>query len=328
MIWIKFTFSAALIVFSGIRLTRYADILSETKHLGKVWVGAVLLGLVTSLPEAFTSLASVISVGSVDLAVGNIVGSNNFNPVLIVLLDMVYRKGSVTNMIRLKPSHTLSARYACFLMFFLVLGLLLAPSIGGVGPVGLESYMIVALYFWGMRCVAKADPSENGNTVERKNSATAMHKVYLNLAGSALAVVIGAVWLAQAADVIAVETGLGRTFVGTFFLGLVTSLPEMIVTLSALRIGSVDLAIGNIFGSNMTNVVFVFLCDLVTPTPILGTVSQAHLVPAVSSILMVMIVMEGIRRNKKKSFQGVGWDSFLLLGLFLVNIVAVYLLRR
>ncbi len=329
MIWLKFIFSAGLIVFSGIRLTRYADILSEAKGLGKVWVGAVLLGLVTSLPEAVTSLASVISVGSADLAVGNIVGSNNFNPVLLVLLDIVYRKGSVTNEVRPNPSHALSARFANLLMMILIAGILWAPDVKGFGPVGPASYLIVIMYFWGMRRVARADSGRAAAAAPLgRKKPDGLGAVYLNLAASALAVVLGAVWLAQSADGIATETGLGRTFVGTFFLGLVTSLPEMIVTISALKLGSLDLAIGNIFGSNMINVTFVFLCDLVTPSPILGAVSPVNLVPAVSSILMVTIAREGLRRKGKKIFAGLGWDSYALLGLFLANVAAVYLLRR
>ena len=90
--------------------------------------------------------------------------------------------------------------------------------------------------------------------------------------------------LAQSADEIALQTGLGRTFVGSIFLALVTSLPEMVVSLSALKMGAFDLAIGNIFGSNMTNmfiVFFVFLSPILRG-PILYDVGSTHIVDGCS----------------------------------------------
>ena len=86
MAWITFIVSAAGIVYAGVLLTKYADILSDRLHLGKTWVGIVLLGFVTSLPEAITSLISVVSLTADDLAIGNLFGSNNFNPMLICLI--------------------------------------------------------------------------------------------------------------------------------------------------------------------------------------------------------------------------------------------------
>jgi len=108
MDWIEFTVGATLIIIAGIKLTRYADVISDRLSLGKVWIGIVILGLVTSLPEAITSLVSIISLSAYDLAIGNLVGSNNFNPMLLVVMDIIYRKGPVTNAISPDKSHRVS----------------------------------------------------------------------------------------------------------------------------------------------------------------------------------------------------------------------------
>ena len=328
MLWLEFFISAGLIVFAGIKLTHYADILSDRLQLGKVWVGVVLLGLVTSLPEAFTSMASVLWVGSVDLAVGNIVGSNNFNPFLLVLMDMLFRKGSVTDSMNYSRSHRLTAGYAAGLMFLVILGLSpLGRILPGLGPVGVESPLIILFYFWGMKRLASFEKG----SIETKTSAERdipLRHVYVQLAFRALLVILGAVWLAGTADRIALATGLGQTFVGVMFLGLVTSLPEMVVTVSALKLGALDLALGNIFGSNMTNIFVFAVCDLFyVKGPILRGVSRGQLVPAVASLLMVAIALIGIRLKGKKILLGLGWDSWLLTMVFVFNVYLLYFVK-
>ena len=114
MCWIQFIISSVFIVFSGIKLTKYADIISDRLGWGKVWIGVLLLGLVTSLPEAITSFASIVYLQADNLAIGNLLGSNTFNPMIIVVLDILYRGGSVTNAVKTNRSHDISAVFAVY----------------------------------------------------------------------------------------------------------------------------------------------------------------------------------------------------------------------
>ncbi len=337
MIWLQFIISAAVIVFSGIRLTTYADILGDRLQIGKVWIGIILLGFVTSLPEAVASLTAIVSLGSPDLAVGNMVGSNNFNPVLIVVMDMAYRRGSVTNKISFKRSHGVSALFA-ILLTCIVAGEIIAGARTAsfmIGPVSLGSFCILVVYFLGVRVLAgmgkggRDVPPRAGqcvSTTSPKNRECTY--LYARLFLSALLVVVAAVWLASTADTIAKMTGLGQTFVGTFFLAMVTSLPEMVVTISALKLGVLDLAIGNIFGSNMINMFLVFVCDaFYVKGPLLAAVSKTHALTAVLSIVLTGIVLVGIRGKHKKTIWGLGWDSVLLISFFAAGMGLVYQLR-
>ena len=326
MLWIEFLISSAVIIFCGTQLTKYADQISDHLQLGKAWVGIVLLGLVTSLPEAITCIVSIVSLNANDLAVGNLLGSNNFNPLLIVLMDIVYRRGSVTNAITSHRSHSISAVAAVILVLIVLGELYYYDSIGGTlqARIGGGNILIIALYFVFMKSLARAQtPVEAGLT----NPVHNVGRVWLKLFLSAALVVVGAMVLANSADKIAESTGLGRTFVGSIFLALVTSLPEMVVTISAMKLGSFDLAIGNIFGSNMTNMFILALCDLLTPGPILSTVSSTHVITGGLSIAIVLVALVGINSNSKKTVFGIGIDSIIMSVLFFGGTYVLYLIR-
>ncbi len=322
MIWLKFFISAAVIIFAGTRLTSYADQLSDQLQVGKVWMGVVLLGFVTSLPEAITSLVSVISFQSGDLAIGNILGSNNFNPMILVVMDVAYRQDSVTNAIRSNASHTASAGFAIFLTMGVIAGIFF--------KIGFLVSLLIALgYFGGMRYLALLEKNKKAESVPVSNQKKkSFLKIYLNIIISAICIIGAAIFLAGSADALAEETGLGRTFVGSIFLALVTSLPEMVVSLSALKLGAFDLAVGNIFGSNMTNIFIIPVCDVFYRGGfILNGVSAAHILTASLSILLTLVAMVGIHCKNKKTFFGMGLDSFIMIVLFMAGTKILYNLR-
>ncbi len=313
-------------------MTTYADILSERLNVGKVWIGIVLLGIITSLPEAVSSLTAAVFLNAPDLAVGNMVGSNNFNLCLILVMDIVYRQGAVTNRIHFIPANVYPAVFSLTLVFLIISEIWLGPQrMITVGFLGLASVLVFPGYFVFMKILSRnqggeAPPSGAGETP--RVSSVSMTQVILNLAGSALLVVVGAVWLANTADTIAEVTNLGRTFVGTFFLALVTSLPEMVVTISAVKLGALDLAVGNIFGSNMSNMFIISVCDLFYwKGPLLAMVSARHLITAFSSVLLTLVALAGMRSGRKRTWAGVGWDSWTIGFFFLLSMVIMYQLR-
>ena len=139
---------------------------------------------------------------------------------------------------------------------------------------------------------------------------------------------MSAVWLANIADTLADTTGLGRTFVGSIFLAFCTSLPEIVVSVSAIKLGSLDLALGNIFGSNMVNMFILSLCGFVPAQgPILKGVSHAHIFTIALSLVLTAFRVFGIRDKKKKTFLGLGWDSLLMLTAFIFGVRILYSMR-
>jgi len=331
MSWITFIVSATAIFIAGIRLTTYADRLSERLHIGKVWIGVVLLGLVTSLPEAITSLVSVVYLNADDLAVGNLLGSNAFNPMIIVVLDFIYRQGSVTSVVKTNRSHEVSAFFAIALSSIVLMEILVQDSFSSfhIGPLSLGSIAIAVLYFVGMRRLALLGKGQDISAQEESDAgkAESLFSIIMNLLFCAVVVIIAAMFLSQSADVIAESTGLGRTFVGSIFLAFATSLPEIVVSVSALRLGSLDLAIGNIFGSNMTNMFIVFLCSIFHKGQLLlSAVDQTHCITAAVGIILAAAAYFGIDK-KKKTFFSLGWDSLFMIVVFVVGMRMLYILR-
>lgn len=332
MHWLEFLISAGIIIFAGIRLTIYADKLSDELQLGKVWVGIILLGLATSLPEAITSLASIVSLGANNLAVGNLLGSNNFNPMFIVVMDVMCRQGT-TGTIQPNSSHKVSACFAILLSGIVIVDIIFNVPVLNFRGMSLSagSLMIAICYFVGMRKLALLS---TGQSVITPNSGkpvwqnATMIRIWTQLLINAVLVIVGAIWLARSADIIAQQTGLGGTFFGSIFLAFVTSLPELVVSISAVRLGSLDLAIGNIFGSNMTNIFIVFICSLFyRGAPLLGSVSKVHVITATLSILLTYVAVKGILIRNKKTVFGLSWNSLIMIFLFFIGTGILYKLR-
>jgi len=333
-LFLQFLVSAAIIVLAGIKLTAYADLFSDRLKLGKVWVGVFLLGFVTSLPEAVASLTAVVSLGANNLAIGNMVGSNNFNILLFVLLDLFAREGAVTNLIKYNRNHMLPVLFSVFLTLVVIAEILFSakaamPVFWGVS---LGSLIILVGYFQGIKKIkeTKGAMVKGEGRIEREEKKDiSFLRISFMLFVSAFFVVLGAMWLAGICEQIARVTGLGQTFVGSVFLAIATSLPEMVVTISALKLGSLDMALGNIFGSNMTNVLIVFLCDLFyRKGAILATVSKSHVITALLSVLLTGVIILGMKDNKKKrNVFGLGWDTSLLSVLFVFGMGILFLFR-
>jgi len=333
MHWIEFLISASIIIYAGIRLTIYADKLSDELQLGKVWIGIVLLGLVTSLPEAITSLVSIVSLGADNLAIGNLLGSNNFNPMLIVVIDVMYRQGALTTDIQPSSLHKVSACFAILLSGIVIVDIVFNVPVLNIRGMSLSagSLMIAVCYFVGMRKLAllSTEQSVISPSSERPvQQNTVMIRIWIQLLINAVLVIVGAMWLARSANIIAQQTGLGGTFFGSIFLAFVTSLPELVVSISALRLGSLDLAIGNIFGSNMTNMFIVFVCSLFyRGAPLLGAVSKVHVITAALSILLTYVAVKGIFIRNKKTVFGLSLNSLIMIVLFLIGTGILYKLR-
>ena len=135
-------------------------------------------------------------------------------------------------------------------------------------------------------------------------------------------VVAAGLWLPEAADCLAGELNLSRSFVGTILMALVTTLPEMAVTLSALRLGALDMAVGNLLGSSLFNVMILAIDDLFYPhRPLLVAVDPAHAGTAVTAMVMSGLVL----RPQGRVLRVTSWISIALLATYLVNVAPVYL---
>ena len=134
-------------------------------------------------------------------------------------------------------------------------------------------------------------------------------------------------FLAHAADTIAVKSGLGKTFVGTTLVAFSTSLPELVSSIVALRMGALDLAIGNVFGSNAFNMVLLLPLDLLYSEPLLAHVGQEHAVTCMAVIMATLVAIMGQLYRSESRTRIIEPDAWLVVLIIVVSLAMVYHLR-
>jgi len=324
MSWLYLALCIVVIGFAGARLSRYGDVIAEKTGLGRSWVGLVLLATVTSLPELVTGLSAVTIADVPDIAVGDVLGSCVFNLGILVVVDFLHRDEPVYT--RASRGHILSAGFGVILIGLVGASIVLAHfgALPAIGHVGLYSPLIVIIYLVAMNMVFHYEKREMAEFVEESAERYPDIGLRRALAGYALAgafVVAAGTWLPFIGADIAEEMGWHKSFVGTLLVAAATSAPEIAVTLAAVRIGALDMAIANLFGSNLFDILIVAIDDLFyLKGPILSHVSPVHAISALSAIIMTGVATVGLfYRPTARLASTVGWISISLLALYLLN---------
>lgn len=144
---------------------------------------------------------------------------------------------------------------------------------------------------------------------------------------AAIAVVAAGIWLPFIAGDLAEALQWEQSFVGTLFVAAITSAPEVVVTVAALRMGAIDLAVGNLFGSNLFNIAILAIDDLLyLPGPLFADVSTAHIASAFSAMMMSGLAIVGlVLRPVSRIFRVASWISLLLFAIYFLNTLFLYL---
>ena len=329
LVWLEFGICAALIALAGWRLSLYGDVIAEKTGLGGMWIGVVLLASVTSLPELATGVSAVAAADAPDIAVGNVLGACVLNLAYLVVLDLVHREESIYT--RARQGHILSAGFGILLLGIVGFSLLLAQRVDelSLGHVGIYTPVILALYLISMRVVFSYEKKQMAAYVEEaaeRYPRLTLRQAIVRFALAALVVVGTGMWLPFVGEDIAALYGWNTSFVGALFIAAATSLPELAVTLSALRLGALDMAIGNLLGSNLFNLLILAVDDLFYwRGPLLSHVSATHAVSVMSALTMTGAVIVGLLyRPPGRLFRTVGWISVLLLWVYGLNAYVLF----
>lgn len=329
-VWLQFGVSVLLIGLAGVKLTRYGDVIAEKTGMGGTWVGLILLATVTSLPELSTGVSAVTFEDSPDIAVGDVLGSCVFNLTLLVVLDFLHREESIYSLAN--QGHILSAAFAVVLIGFADFNILLGDRADhlAIGHVGLYTPLIVVIYALAVRSVFVYERKQRaefvGTTAMRYPDVT-LRQAVVRYAGASLIVVGAGIWLPFIGVELAQTMGWHKTFVGTLLIAFATSVPELIITIAAVRLGALDMAISNLLGSNLFDIFIIAMDDvLFTAGPILSHVSPLHAVTALSAMIMTGIAIIGLLyRPATRLLQSVGWVSLFLFSVYLLNSYVLYL---
>ncbi len=321
MVWIEFFVCLALILAAGTRLAKYADAISEKTKLGRIWIGIALVATITAMPEMATGISSATLVDSPDLAFGTLLGSVCFNLTIIAVLDLLNRQRMPV--LSLVSSHHLpGARWGMGLFVVAGLGLYLAPRVAlpMIGWLSLPGLLLLVMYPIAVRQILRSEQrhsagqTEDDETPQRYSHLT-LRGVFLRFYLAAIVVVAAGIWLSFTGDRIAAVTGWQTSFVGNLLLAIATSAPEIVVSISAVRLGVPDIALGDILGANMLDTGMVGLVDLFyVRGSLFSATSQQNLVVVIATLVMTLAVAFAIARPRDRFIVGrLSWYSPFLV---------------
>ncbi len=322
--WIKFLISAAVLVAAATQLAKYGDVIAIRTRLSGMFIGIVLMAGATSLPEMFTSISS-LNLESPDLAAGNLLGSNTFNMFLLAVVDLMHRKQRILRKAALK--HALTGSLAVFLIG-LVVFFILADIRLQIGWVGMDSLVIIAGYFIAVRLIQGSAAGET-HAIEPEEIPEDTPRLWIGIFGFLAAAGVLAVAtpiMIDSSVEIAEITGLGTTFIGTTLVAMVTSMPELVTSLAAVRIGVYDMAIGNLFGSSMFNMFALGLTDVFyTQGRFLSVIDPSFLLVAVLGLLMTGLGLIGNLANLERRIGFIEIDALALIVTFFGGMWLLYI---
>lgn len=329
-----FLMTALVVVGAGTVLARSGDIIAARTNLGGLWVGSVFLAVATSLPELTTDIAAV-RLGAPNLAAGDLFGSSLANMLILAIVTLLptgaplFRKAAL--------EHVLYAAVAIVLTCVAAVAILLRPSVSlwGMGP---ESVLLVVIYVAGSRAIFRHTATarqataiaemagEPATTAVDVAGTASLHRAIATFVAASVVIVIVAPQFAHSAQRLAIVTGIGTTFIGTWLVGFSTSLPELVTSLAAVRMGAFDLAVGNLFGSNAFNMTILAVLDVVQGRgSFLGIISPVHAISALAAVVEMTIALAALVYRTSGRFRMVEPSSAILIVGYVLGLAAVLL---
>ncbi|MBN2380677.1 hypothetical protein JXM67_12830 [candidate division WOR-3 bacterium] len=344
MAWlvVQFAICVGVIVAAGFFLVRFGDALAEKTKLGRLWAGAILIATATSLPELFTGISSVLIFDVPDLTVGTLLGSCAFNLLLLVMLDILTGKRSFFDGVN--PAYIVEAGFALSFTTIMALGLFFSAEFKDFPWIWPGSILLPAVYVLAVHITmregryppyvqdltkeeaeAMKARARKVKTGRKKEKPLTLWQTILGYAVSALLVIGASIWLPGVADKIAGRVPwLGTTVIGGIVVALTTSLPEIITTIAAFKLGAVDMAFSNVVGSNLFNILILGIDDMLYfKGPITSHVSGVNLGTALIVMGMTAVVIIALAIRRQRKFLRLSLASWALVLSFIANILLV-----
>ncbi len=328
-----FLFSTLVIAIAGTKLTRVADQMADLTGWGEALFGAIFLGGTTSLPGIVTSVVAAVN-GHPQLAISNAIGGIAAQTLFLSIADISYRKVNLEHA---------AASFANLMQGILLIGLLALVLLGMSGPnitlwhIHPLSILMIAVYLGASRLISRAkdrpmwSPRITLATVQdvpdRRNIENLnLKRVTLKFILLAIAVGLAGYAVAKSGIAIAGKTGLSETLVGALFTAISTSIPELIVSLAAVRQKALTLSVGNIIGGNTFDVLFVAFADIAYLNgSILHAISSNQVYVAALTMLMTTILTMGLLHREREGIGKIGWESMLIIVVYLAGNAYLFL---
>jgi cation:H+ antiporter len=318
-----FLVAAIVIGIAGWRLSNIADRLADRTGMGEAITGALLLGAATSLPGIVTSVTAAWN-GFAELAISNAIGGIAAQTVFLAVADVAYKNANLEHAAASIANLMQGALLIILLTFPLLAATTPAVSFWHISP---ATPLMFAAYIYGMRMISKARtrpmwrPRQTTETQKEEPEEAASQENLPRLWGlfALLAAIVGvAGWVVgQTGIAIAQQTGLSETAVGALLTAVVTSLPELVTSVAAVRQGAQTLAVSGIIGGNAFDTLFAAVADIAyLDGSIYHAITNQQIFFITLTILLTGILLLGLLRREERGIANIGFESFLVMVLY------------
>lgn len=325
-----FLVAAGLIGYFGIKMTYLARDIAMATGLGEAFTGAVFIGATTSLSGIIAS-ATAAWHGEASLAVSNSLGGIAAQTLFLVLADLLYRKANLEFAAASVENLMMSVQLMLLFCILLIAFNLPHISIYSVHP---ASFLLIATYLFTVKLLVDAHEKpmwlprmapgtmrETTRDPEDGRPGLTGTKLYVYFALCA-SVVGAAGWvMATSGMAIAQETGISAGIMGGIFIAVATSLPELVVAVTAIRLGALTLAVGDIVGGNAFDTLFIAVSDtFYREGSIFAAITETERIWLGSAMLMNCVLLMGLMYRQRKGIANIGMESALIAVIYLVTV--------
>lgn len=327
-----FVAAAVIIALVGTRMSQVSDRLADSTGLGEAVMGAVFLGGSTSLAGIVTSVTAAAG-GHAELAVSNAIGGIAAQTAFLALADIFYTKANLEHA---------AASVTNLVQGTLLITLLSIPLIGMSGPqvaiweIHPVTIVLIAAYLFGLRLVYSSQKNKmwsprqtketRQETEDESASENNLTQLWLQFVLYAAIIAVSGYVIAQAGVFIAAQTGFSESVVGGLFTAISTSLPELVITIAAVRQGALTLAVGGVIGGNCFDLLLLGFSDIAyRQGSIYTAIANRQIFVLALTILMTGMLLLGLLEREKHGVGNIGFESFLILLIYGSGVVVLFL---
>ncbi|MUL41159.1 sodium:calcium antiporter [Streptomonospora sp. PA3] len=319
--------AAIVLLVIGGPFTRLVDRLADRTGLGETLAGIVLVGAVTALPGLVTSILGAAQ-GDAVFSMNNALGGIALQTTFIALADLVYRRANLEHAAASLPN--LLAPIGLSIMLGTVL-------IAGIGPqfdvlqVHPASVLLVFLYLYWLRLSRKVGANPMWRVTPTRNTrrdepdpaserpGESMAAMWTKFAAMAAVVSATGYVVGESGLAVIQQTGMSGGVVGAVFTGFITSLPELVTVLYAVRIRALHLALGDIIGGNGFDVLFLSFSDVAyRQGTVYGAMTPQVMLMTVLGIVLNLLVAAGLIRRQE---HGIGFEGVAMFAAYVIGVV-------
>lgn len=310
------------VIVVGVRLARTADELADRTGMGEALAGALFLGGITSLPGIVASATGALQ-GDAAFALANPVGGVAVQSVWLAIADLVYRRANLEHAAASLENILQALVLAALLALPVIAYATPELTVGWFHPV---TILIPVLYLYGLRLVKRIrkqptwEPEETEDTVEDEpdeSSGTPVRTLWIRLAVFGLIIGVTGWVIGRAGLGVVAATGWPSSVTGFTLTTIISSLPELVTLLAAVRIGALTLGVANIIGGNVFDTLLISVSDLFyTEGSIYADAGPSSLVLLGGTLLITAILAAGLIVRDRR---GIGFEGIALPGVYLAT---------